>query len=232
MTNWQGWKPSSSGGTLVAAAGSAGRQKMRGRTLGCAPHKLRSFLFTERRPTPTESVARVRRGVCWAILQHSIYTAHHYCMLLTGRECQCSVNIKHTSLQDNCLKFTKSNFGVNIVFQIFDQLCCHDDHWATPGLCTHPALCQSYWSGQSRYGPASRLHTGPLWSGWGWIGWRAAPQGSTGLPWPYSSEDVPPWTSRANQSRASAPAPHMPCRGRRRVNGVNWTARYLQPNSY
>lgn len=39
-------------------------KEMRQPTLGCAAHKLRSFLFTERRPTPTENVARVRRGVC------------------------------------------------------------------------------------------------------------------------------------------------------------------------
>lgn len=72
------WKPLSWGGATVAAAGGAGRvkKKMRQQTLGCAVHKLRSFLFTERRPTPTENVARVRRGVCWAILQHTVYTLH------------------------------------------------------------------------------------------------------------------------------------------------------------
>lgn len=47
---------------------------MREPTLGCSAHKLCSSLFAERRPTPTESVARVRRGVCWAMLQYTVFT--------------------------------------------------------------------------------------------------------------------------------------------------------------
>lgn len=100
------------------------------------------------------------------ITTYSIYPAHYCCMRLT---------------------LVVGNVNVNAVFQI----AC-DGHEATPGLWTHPVLCRSYWSGRSQCGPASRLRTGPLWSGWGWTGWRAAPPESTELLWLCSSEDVLP----------------------------------------
>lgn len=49
---------------MATGGGRAGEEKIKQQTLGSAAHKLRSFLFTERGPTPTENVARVRRGVC------------------------------------------------------------------------------------------------------------------------------------------------------------------------
>lgn len=64
---------------MFTAAGRAGRQEVKQQTLGCTAHKLRSFLFTDRRPTPMENIARMRRGVCWAILQHTVYI---HCTLL------------------------------------------------------------------------------------------------------------------------------------------------------
>lgn len=134
------------------------------------------------------------------VTTYSIYTAHYYCMCLT--------------------------FVVGNVCMVFFFL----NYKAAPGSCTHPALCRSYWSGRSLCGPASRLRTGPLWSGWGWIGWREAPPGSTRLPWPCSSEDVLPWTSRANRIPASSPAPHMLCRGTRRANELKWRLTVCVPS--
>lgn len=65
------------GGTTVAAGGAGRRKKTRGPTLGCEAHKLRSFLFTEKRPTPTESAGGVRR-VCRSRFTTKHSTANYY----------------------------------------------------------------------------------------------------------------------------------------------------------
>lgn len=182
--------------SMFTAAGRAGRQEVKQQTLGCTAHKLRSFLFTDRRPTPMENIARMRRGVCWAILQHTVYI---HCTLLL---CVLAVNRND--------RITMLGY----IFSFTNRIVSHSDSANR----THPARCRSYWSGLSRCGPASRHRTSPLENGWVWTDWRAAPPGSTELLWPCLNEDVPPWTSGANQNQASGRAPHKLCAERWRTS--------------